>query len=381
MEARSADLSGAEANGPSIRVLQILCDPDERLLVRKALEGGEFGGVSLDECDGLSSGLARLREGAFDAVVLDLALAERDALSEWEVIRRASPGLAVVELASRNGANAQVVSSGDAAAKHGIDGPLLGATLRHVIERAHRKRDIELQAEACAGAKAELQELAYVVSHDLREPLRMVGSYVELLARHCEGKLDEEADRFIHYASDGAARLKSMIDDLLRYSRVGRGEPVREPIALAEVAQEAVASLGSRIREEAARVVVGELPTVLGDRPQLYDLLRQLIENAIRYRGEAAPSIEVRAVCEGAHCTVSVSDNGIGFEPDQAERIFRPFQRLHGRDDYPGNGIGLALVRRIVERHGGRVWAESEPGTGSVFRFRLRLAAGEGGGA
>jgi light-regulated signal transduction histidine kinase (bacteriophytochrome) len=246
--------------------------------------------------------------------------------------------------------------------------------LRDVTERRRLLRTLESEAEKLVRARAELQDLAYVASHDFQEPLRMVSSYVELLARRYEGQLDADADRFIRYAVDGAARMKGMIDDLLRYSRVASGRFEWAPVPLGEVFEEVATALGGTIREAGARVVAGELPTIAGCRSQLFQLLQSLIDNALKYRGESAPEIDVHAACDGERCTVSVTDNGIGFPIDQAERIFRPFQRLHERGRYPGSGIGLAIAKRIVERHDGAIWAESELGAGSTFHFRLPLA-------
>lgn len=370
----------ADRGALSTHVLLIEGDTDDRAQVARMVS--ELGPFDLEECDCLSEGLARIRRGGIDVVLLDLSLADMDGLAVLDGFRRALPHLAVVGLSGsedpdvRDRAAQRGVQ--DFVAKGDFDGRLLRATVGHAIECARLTCDFEAQGEALAQSRSELQQLAHVASHDLREPLRMVSSYVQLLACRYQGRLDDEADRFIRYATEGAARMKAMIDDLLRYSRVGRGEPEREPVALGEVFEDVTADLGTRIREAGARVEADELSTVLGSRVQFYQLLRCLIDNSLQYRGSASPEIRVRAVCEGEQCTVSVSDNGIGFHPGQAERIFRPFQRLHGRDEYSGTGIGLALVRRIVERHGGRVWAESELGAGSVFHVRLPLFTGSG---
>jgi signal transduction histidine kinase len=235
-----------------------------------------------------------------------------------------------------------------------------------------RTRDLERQKQELARSNAELQQFAYVASHDLQEPLRMVTSYVQLLERRYRGQLDADADDFIAFAVDGAARMQQLIQDLLAYSRVGtRGQPFA-PADCQVVLNQVLSDLQVSIQESDAVVTRDPLPTVMADATQLGQLFQNLVGNAIKFRGDRRPEIHVSAERrEDGHWLFSVRDNGIGIEPQYAERIFLIFQRLHTRDEYPGTGIGLAICKRIVARHGGRIWVESEPGKGSIFYFTL----------
>ncbi len=243
-----------------------------------------------------------------------------------------------------------------------------------IVKLQTASRDVtanELTRQALERSNRDLQEFAYVASHDLQEPLRMVASYLQLLeARHRE-KLDEEAKEFIAYAVDGAQRMKQLINDLLAYARVTtRSQPLK-PIDSEAVLQKALANLALNIEETSAIIEHEPLPMVPADEVQLLQLFQNLIGNALKFRKENAPRIRISAVEEGEAWRFSVEDNGIGIDPAYTERIFTIFQRLNGREEYPGTGIGLAVCRRIVERHGGRIWVESDGSTGSVFHFAL----------
>ncbi len=243
--------------------------------------------------------------------------------------------------------------------------------LRELYERA---RDLERIQRDLERSNQELEQFAYVASHDLQEPLRMVASYCQLLERRYAEIVDEEGREFISYAVDGATRMQSLINDLLTYSRVGRQEQQLEPLSCAETLELVRSNLTTAIEESGATVAVGELPTVMGDASQLMRLFQNLIANAIKFRGERTPEIHVDAERHGdgdGEWLFAVRDNGIGIDPRHADRVFAIFQRLHSRQEYPGTGIGLAVCRKIVERHGGRIWLESEPGRGTTFLFTL----------
>jgi PAS domain S-box-containing protein len=225
-------------------------------------------------------------------------------------------------------------------------------------------------------SNAELEQFAYAVSHDLQEPLRMVASYVQLLGRRYQGKLDKDADDFIGFAVDGAKRMQQMITDLLEYSRVQRKGNPMAPVEMDQPLKAALQNLELAITESKAEILVDStMPKVVADSAQMSRLFQNLIGNAVKYRDPQRPlTIRIAASCRDSLCTFSISDNGIGIDPQYFERIFQVFQRLHARTDYPGTGIGLAICRKIVERHGGKIWLESTPGVGSTFFFTLPAA-------
>ncbi len=248
-------------------------------------------------------------------------------------------------------------------------------TERKRAERALLRVEMALRAEKeeLARSNADLEQFAYVASHDLQEPLRMVASYTQLLARRYRGKLDDEADEFIEFAVDGANRMQDLIRDLLAFSRVGtQGKPLVDTDCDA-VAQRALTNLKVAIEESGAHVMVDRLPTVSADADQLVQVLQNLIANAIKFHGEEPPQVQVSASRGDGEWVFAVRDNGIGLDAQYADRIFIIFQRLHGRGEFAGTGIGLALCKKIVSRHGGRIWVESEPGKGSTFSFTLPI--------
>lgn len=247
----------------------------------------------------------------------------------------------------------------------------VGSQLSQVVERARAQQELARKVEELARSNAELEQFAYIASHDLQEPLRMVVSYTQLLARRYQGKLDGDADEFIGFAVDGATRMQNLIRDLLSYSRVTTKGQSLQLTDVKAACDSALANLQTSIQESNAVVSVGPLPTVLADATQLTQLFQNLIGNAVRYRHERAPEVHVEAKSSGDQWVVSVKDNGIGIEPQYFERIFQMFQRLHTRAEYPGTGIGLSICRKIVERHGGKIWLESQPGMGTTFLFTI----------
>jgi PAS domain S-box-containing protein len=241
---------------------------------------------------------------------------------------------------------------------------------RDITERKRAEESLDKTMAELRRSNDELQQFAYVASHDLQEPLRMISSYLQLIEKRYGGKLDTDADDFIKFAVDGASRMQNMIEGLLNYSRVvTKGEPF-EPTEPAEALRIAISNVRLTIDETGTVVTHGNLPTVMADGAQLVQLFQNLIINAVNFRGERPPRIHISAEEKGNDCVFSVRDNGIGFPPEYKERIFVLFERLHGFD-YPGTGMGLAICKRIVERHGGRIWVESKPGEGSTFYFSL----------
>lgn len=247
------------------------------------------------------------------------------------------------------------------------------AQTQDITQRKRTERELERQTSELTRSNAELEQFAYVASHDLQEPLRKVASYTTLLARRYKGQLDPGADKYIDYIVDGATRMQNLISDLLTYSRVGREQLVMEPVQLSEIVEQVLSDIGATVRESQAVITYDALPTIAVNRQQIGQVLQNLIANALKFHGHAPPCIHITAELRSDTWVIGVRDNGIGIEPQYAERIFAVFQRLHSRTEYPGTGIGLAICKKIVERHGGTIWMDSEPGQGSTFYFSLPL--------
>jgi len=257
-----------------------------------------------------------------------------------------------------------------------IDTHLTVHGLRRKLEEQNRLLEAEVEARreteaALLRSNTELEQLAYVASHDMQEPLRMVASYLQLVAQRYKGQLDADADEFIGYAVDGAKRMQALINDLLAYSRVGTKARPFEPTDCNRLAEIALGNLAIAIAETGAQVTRDTLPTVKGDASQLLQLFQNLLGNAIKFKRVDPVKVHFTAQAEGSFWRFSVSDNGIGIAPEYFERIFVLFQRLHGRGDYPGTGIGLAICKKIVERHGGEISVQSTVDQGSTFSFTI----------
>ena len=239
------------------------------------------------------------------------------------------------------------------------------------LPRRMAEEELAKKVEELRRSNRELEQFAFVAAHDLQEPLRMVAAYTRLLGEKYRGRLDADADRYISYACEGAVRLRTLICDLLSYSRVGRSDTARKEVDSNVALAEALKNVSETIRESGATVNAGALPMVAADRPQLTQVLQNLIGNAIKFRREEPPVISIEAAREGSSWQFRVSDNGIGIAPEHTDAVFSIFHRLHTREEYPGNGIGLAICKRIVEGLGGRIWLESRVGEGTTFKFTL----------
>jgi PAS domain S-box-containing protein len=248
-----------------------------------------------------------------------------------------------------------------------------------ITERKQAEAALREAHEELKRSNSELEQFAYVASHDLQEPLRMVSSYTQLLGRRYGDKFDADAKEFMGYIVDGAARMKQLIEDLLAYSRVGtKGKDFR-PVDLGRALARALGNLKASIDESGASVTNDPLPTLPADELQLAQLFQNLVGNALKFRGAAAPRIRVQVSEKDKFFEIAVRDNGIGIEPQYFERIFMVFQRLHNKGEYPGTGIGLAICKKVVERHGGQIRVESRPGEGSAFIFTLPKERANGG--
>ena len=235
------------------------------------------------------------------------------------------------------------------------------------VQAAHQR--LEAQALELTRSNAELEQFAYVASHDLQEPLRKVASFGQALQAHYGDRLDTPGRQYLEFAVDGARRMQELINDLLAFSRVGRGGREPEPVALADVVAAARSALAQQLATSDGRVETGELPTIVGDRAQLVSLFQNLISNAVKFHGSDPPLIRIDATRRGDAWELTCADNGIGIEPDYVDRVFMIFQRLHSREAYQGTGIGLALARKIVEYHGGEIWVDRKYSGGACFRF------------
>lgn len=254
---------------------------------------------------------------------------------------------------------------------------VLGETFNVMASSLQKANDeleskVEIRTADLKRSNEDLEQIAYVASHDLQEPLRMVSSYTQLLSRRYSGKLDSDADEFIGFAVDGAKRMQALISDLLTYSRAGRQDGNHELVDVQDVVAEVLQNLNSRIEDAASVVTFEDLTTLVADRKQLVSVFQNLISNSIKYRSATRESrITVTAEQQSNSWKFAVNDNGIGLDTAFTDRIFTIFQRLHGREEYQGTGIGLAVVKKLIERAGGNIWVESELDEGSTFTFTV----------
>jgi signal transduction histidine kinase len=239
-----------------------------------------------------------------------------------------------------------------------------------VEQRRHAEEELDQKARQLQASNTELQEFAHVVSHDLQEPLRSIRGFAQLIARRYNGQLDEDGHEFLQYITDSSTRMNSMIQGLLAYSRLGHADQHAEVFSLSEAVEWAQSNLTMAIEECEATIEVGELPKVKGNRLQFCQLMQNLLGNALKYKGQEKPIIRITSRKQGSEHIITVADNGVGIGPEFQHRIFGLFKRAHG-NDYPGAGVGLALCKKIVERHGGQIWVESSLGKGSQFHIRI----------
>jgi two-component system, chemotaxis family, sensor kinase Cph1 len=241
--------------------------------------------------------------------------------------------------------------------------------VRRAIKEKELRDENRRTQEELGRSNRDLEQFAYVASHDLQEPLRMVATYTQLLAERYKGKLDQDADKYIHYAVDGALRMQSLVKDLLAFSRVGRNLEAPHETDCNLVLRSVIANLQSVIQESGAGISYETLPVLVADRSELLQLFQNLVGNAIKFRSAEPPKVHIAVQKQKKEWLFSVEDNGIGIAPHHAEDVFVIFKRLHTREEYPGSGIGLAICKKIVEQNQGRIWVESKPGQGSAFRF------------
>ena len=328
--------------------------------------------------DGRSDIWSRWRAGSLVRVT-GICVIERDAVGNpqsFKVRLRSSRDIALVQSASWWTLDNVMSLLGFAALMVVLISAWVAVLRRRVQSQTaelHKKNEVlAAQAAELARSNSELEQFAYVASHDLQEPLRMVSSYTQLLAKRYQGKLGQDADEFIAFAVDGARRMQNLINDLLAYSRVGtRGGELR-PVDAEAALSNALMNLQGAIEESGATIAREPMPGVYADPVQLGQIFQNLIGNAIKFRNSLPPHVHVASAESEKEWRFSIKDNGIGIDPAFSDRIFQVFQRLHNKKDYPGTGIGLAICKKIAERHGGRIWVESEPGQGATFHFTIR---------
>jgi signal transduction histidine kinase len=369
--------------------LSVLLVEDNQLdveLVLRALRQGGFevnSRVVLDEARFLKA----LREDPPEVVLADFNLPSWTGMDALDVVRKEGLAIPVILVSGALGdvTAVECIKRGitDYVLKDGL--ARLPQAIRRALEekeeqgrRRKAEEDLARKVVELARSNSDLEQFAYVASHDLQEPLRMVAAYTQLLAERYRGKLDADADKFIGYACEGAQRMQVLIQDLLAFSRIGRKEGALASVDCNAVMRDVMQTLSVSIEQSGATVTYGTLPEVWADNTQMVQLFQNLIGNAIKFRGAEPPDVCVQAEKKDREWMFSVSDNGIGIAPEDADRIFAVFQRLHARTEYPGNGIGLAICKKIVERYGGRLWVESQAGSGSTFKFTLPLQCPDG---
>jgi signal transduction histidine kinase len=362
-----------------LRVLHVEDNDLDAELVAQALRKGGFS-ISVAVVQSEVEFERQLRLHLPDIVLADYNLPQWEGMEAVEVLRREGLDIPVILVSGalgditaveciKRGATDYVLKDGLARLPEAIRRALQEKRVLRLRRRA--EEDLARKAEELTRSNADLEQFAYIASHDLQEPLRMVAAYTQLIADRYKGKLDENADKFIGYACEGALRMQTLIQDLLAFSRVGRAGATAGPVNCDSAIAEVLLTLGPAIRESGATVTHTALPVVWADSSQMTQVFQNLIGNAIKFRGTEAPSVRVTAEKTGQDWLFTVSDNGIGIAPESAENVFVVFQRLHTRTEYSGNGIGLAICKKIIERNGGKIWVEATAGHGSTFKFTL----------
>ena len=365
----------------------LIADDDQtmRLLIRGALE---HVGLAVEEAVTGEQAVAVFPQIHPDLVLLNVVMPGLDGFATCAAIRSLPGGEQTpILMVTGLGDTASILRAYEVGATDFIQKPvnwvILGQRARYMLRASHTLESLQRSEEKNRAlleqtrqVAEELRQFAYVASHDLQEPLRMVTSYVQLLAQRYHDQLDAEAQEFIGYAVEGAQRMHALIVDLLSYSRMERQAEEWTETDGEAVVEQAVHDLRLAVAESGAVVTHDALPTVTAVPGQLRQLLENLLSNALKFRGPEPPRIHISAQRQGTEWVFSVRDNGIGLDPLHATRIFQMFQRLHTHREYPGTGIGLAICKKIVQRHGGRIWVESELGKGATFFFTLPALLG-----
>jgi signal transduction histidine kinase len=364
---------------PQLHVLLVEGDSADRDMILRELSKGEFE-ITSEVVQTAEEFRQRIRTRCPDVVLSDYNLGQWRGTEALEILREEGLDIPLILVSGvlgdvtaveciKQGVTDYVLKDSLARLSVALRGALKDRKSRE--ERQRAQESLAQKVEELARSNRDLEQFAYVASHDLQEPLRMVAAYTQLLAERYRGKLDDQADKYITYAVDGAARMQSLIHDLLAFSRVGRQETELKNTNCDEVVGQAIKDLQASIMESRAVINRESLPWVKANETQLKQVFQNLIGNALKFHGSQTPVVDISAKRHGAHWIFSVADNGIGISPEHAENVFIIFNRLHTRTEYPGNGIGLAICKKIIERHGGRIEALPREGGGTIFRFTL----------
>jgi signal transduction histidine kinase len=375
----SSSADGLVLRPVELRVLHVEDNAVDAELVAQALRKGGFA-PSIAIAQSEAEFEKQLTLHAPEIVLADYNLPQWNGMEAVKFLQRASLDIPVILVSGalgdvtavdciKRGATDYVLKDGLARLPEAIRRALQEKQALRLRRKA--EEDLARKVEELARSNADLEQFAYIASHDLQEPLRMVAAYTKLIAERYRGRLDENGDKFIGYACEGAVRMQTLIQDLLAFSRVGRADAKVVSVDCEAAMAEVLLTLGPAIRESGAVVTYTSLPVVRMEASQMTQVFQNLIANAIKFHGEQPPKISVQAERAGPEWLFSVSDNGIGIAPENAETVFVVFHRLHTRSEYSGNGIGLAICKKVIERNGGKIWIEPSAGQGSTFKFTL----------
>jgi signal transduction histidine kinase len=358
-----------------LRVLLLEDNPADVELVLLALRKDGFD-VSSDVVQTVEEFTLRVHRATYDLILADYNLPQWSGMEALEILRRENLDVPLIVVTGYLGEEKAVECIKQGATDCVLKDHLarLPLTVRRALKEKQLRQQRRQSEEELARSNAELEQFAYVASHDLQEPLRMIANYTQLLAERYRGKLDEQADKYIAYSVDGATRMQALIQDLLKFSRVGKQEIERRTTECRAVVEQALKNLQAAVLESGAAVNWDGLPVVMADPAQLTQVFQNLIANAIKFHGAETPVIQIDSEKKEHEWVFAVSDNGIGIPAESWQDIFVIFRRLHTRTEYAGNGIGLSICKKIIERHGGKIWIEAKAEPGCCFKFTIPSA-------
>lgn len=359
-----------------IAILLVEDNPADARLLKKLFARTQEVNVEWVETETRSGAIAAVSERKFDVILLDLLLPDSQGLEALQEVHRKTPTVPIVVLTGLDDEDLATAALREGAQDYLVKGEInrswLARAIHYAIERQQILDRLQQLNEELARSNQDLEEFAYIASHDLQQPLTAISAITQLLTLKYQNSLDARVDQYIARIREGVGRMQQLIQGLLTYARVGPGEQEFQPLNGDRVLRQVLANLQTAIDESEAFVIAEHLPNVIADEMQLTQLLQNLIGNAIKYRRPGIPPrIRIAVQSWGNEWCFSIQDNGIGIEPEYFGRIFQIFQRLHGKDEYAGTGIGLSICKRIVESHQGRIWLESQVGVGTVFYFTL----------